>query len=62
MFDEFIRKCRELGRATTTDLTDEELVGKLAKIIVSEKIHDADAFELATQAYNEGQNSGMEAI
>jgi len=57
MFDEFIRKCKELGKSTTDTPSNEELTKRLAKIIVTEKIHDDDAFDLARKAYDEGQTT-----
>jgi hypothetical protein len=57
MFDEFVRKCKELGKSTTDEPSDEELSRRLAKIIVSERINDEDAFEIARQAYDEGQTT-----
>lgn len=55
MFDSFINRCKEFGENSSEELSEESLSIELAKIIVNEKIHDDDAFELAKEAYDEGK-------
>ena len=55
MFDSFINRCKEFGKNSAEELSEESLSIELAKIIVNEKIHDDDAFELAKEAYDEGK-------
>lgn len=52
-------ECRELGRREPS-LSDEELGKRFAKLIVGNKIHDDDAFEVAAEAYKEGKESRKE--
>jgi hypothetical protein len=56
MFDNFITRCKELGRSSPIELTGADLSTALAKIIVNEKVQDDDAFEIAEKYYNEGRN------
>jgi hypothetical protein len=57
MFDNFISRCKELGKEPAPELTGDALSTALAKIIVNEKVLDDDAFELAAKCYHEGRAS-----
>lgn len=57
MFDNFITRCKDLGRTSTKELTGDDLSQALAKIIVNEKVLDDDAFEIAAKYYHEGRDS-----
>lgn len=50
--------CFKLGQEKP-DLSEDEISKQLAKIIVSEKILDDDAFELGRQAYDKGQTEAV---
>jgi len=47
------QKCYDLGKAMPNGVSHETLIKLLAKIIVQEKIHDEDAFEIASKAYSD---------
>jgi hypothetical protein len=49
-------RCFKLGKEMPDEVEHEILMKILAKIIVQEKVHDDDAFELASKAYAEGFN------
>jgi hypothetical protein len=49
-----IESCFKLGQEKP-DLSEDQISKHLAKIIVSQKILDDDAFEIGRQAYDEGQ-------
>jgi hypothetical protein len=55
---ELKERCRSLGERQERGLSEKELSKKLAKIIVSLKILDDDAFEIAAEAYKEGRGTG----
>jgi hypothetical protein len=49
-----IERCFNLGQEKP-NLSEDQISKHLAKIIVSEKILDDDAFEIGRQAYDKGQ-------
>lgn len=49
-------RCYAMGYATKDFIEHEELMQKLVKVIVQEKVMDEEAFELAKQAFAEGCN------
>ena len=52
--DTLTERCFKLGQEKP-DLSESEISKHLAKIIVNEKIHDDDAFEIGRDAYDKGQ-------
>jgi hypothetical protein len=53
MLNLLIERCFKLGQ-DTPNLSEDEISKRLATIIVSEKILDDDAFEIARTAYEKG--------
>ncbi|GAG78147.1 unnamed protein product [marine sediment metagenome] len=54
--DKVKQQCYDLGKGMPNGVSHEDLMQLLVKIIVKEKIHDDDAFALASRAYAEGFN------
>jgi hypothetical protein len=52
--DNLKQQCYDLGKAMPNKVPHEHLMKILAKVIVKEKIHDDDAFALASRAFSEG--------
>jgi len=52
--DSLIERSFKLGQENP-DLEEDQITRHLAKIIVGEKIHDDDAFEIGRRAYDKGQ-------
>ena len=50
------KACYQMGYETTIFIEHDELMKKLAKIIVHEKVMDDEAFEMAQKAFAEGCN------
>jgi hypothetical protein len=48
--------CYQMGYETVDFIEHDELMQKLAKVIVREKVMDEEAFEMAKQAFAEGCN------
>jgi hypothetical protein len=54
--NELKQQCYDLGKSMPNKVPHETVMQMLAKVIVEKKIHDDDAFDMASQAYAEGFN------